>query len=326
MQRFSSVSPAHGRARTSSRSFVKLEPVPVPFAGQPASQAAPRRHHEFTALRTLSESGSVETLERAVRDSESILQTLLQVLFQANNDEFIVRMIGTLEKLLQANTSHPFTIGIAGGTGQGKSSIINALLGEKDLIPTSSVRACTAVAIEILKKLLENSPDRYIAKVNFITLEEWRAQLILLFADINSDSSEVNNSSTPAGIAWAKIRAVHPDITRETLSNYSVESLLAYPPVRELLDTNKIIKASEANEFRKAILPYVGGKASTVEVHELNPQGSGSGRASSQRRQVRITLWPLIRKVQIRTNAEILKTGLVLVDLVSSLRSCCVYI
>ena len=42
----------------------------------------------------------------------------------------------------------PFTVVVAGGTGAGKSTLVNALLGS-EVLPTSCMRACTAAVIEV---------------------------------------------------------------------------------------------------------------------------------------------------------------------------------
>jgi hypothetical protein len=40
-------------------------------------------------------------------------------------------------------------IGVVGDTGAGKSSLLNVLLGEAELLPTNGMRACTAAAVEL---------------------------------------------------------------------------------------------------------------------------------------------------------------------------------
>ena len=40
-------------------------------------------------------------------------------------------------------------IAVVGDTGIGKSSLLNALLDESSLLPTSGMRACTAVVVEV---------------------------------------------------------------------------------------------------------------------------------------------------------------------------------
>ena len=57
-------------------------------------------------------------------------------------------------------------IAVVGDTGSGKSSILNALLGHRWVLPTSGVRACTAVAVEI-----EDNPHNsmFEADIEFLT-------------------------------------------------------------------------------------------------------------------------------------------------------------
>ena len=50
-------------------------------------------------------------------------------------------------------------IGVLGSTGVGKSSLLNALLGEASILPTSGSRGCTAAVVELFynKDLLSAS-------------------------------------------------------------------------------------------------------------------------------------------------------------------------
>merc|ERR1739848_378728 len=41
------------------------------------------------------------------------------------------------------------TIGVLGNTGVGKSSLLNALLNEASILPTSGSRGCTAAVVEL---------------------------------------------------------------------------------------------------------------------------------------------------------------------------------
>ena len=65
-----------------------------------------------------------------------------------------------------------FVLGVVGSTGTGKSCLINALLGEAQLVPTNCVRACTAVITEISWNPSDNPEEKYIASVEFISPEE----------------------------------------------------------------------------------------------------------------------------------------------------------
>lgn len=57
-------------------------------------------------------------------------------------------------------------IAVVGDTGSGKSSLINALIGHRCILPTSGIRACTSVAIEIE----ENSDsNKFEADIKFLS-------------------------------------------------------------------------------------------------------------------------------------------------------------
>lgn len=58
-------------------------------------------------------------------------------------------------------------VGVFGKSGAGKSSLINAVLEEKDLLPTAQHEACTSVLIKV-EANMDNSDD-YKAEVEFLT-------------------------------------------------------------------------------------------------------------------------------------------------------------
>jgi ABC-type multidrug transport system fused ATPase/permease subunit len=54
-----------------------------------------------------------------------------------------------LERLHKSLTMPQCSVVVVGSTGAGKSTLLNSLLGEKDVLPTNGMRACTAVLIEL---------------------------------------------------------------------------------------------------------------------------------------------------------------------------------
>lgn len=59
-------------------------------------------------------------------------------------------------------------IAVVGDTGAGKSSLLNALLDHGNILPTSGMRACTAVVVEVQQNLRTNC---YEADIDFLSLE-----------------------------------------------------------------------------------------------------------------------------------------------------------
>ncbi|KAK7250208.1 hypothetical protein SO694_000066109 [Aureococcus anophagefferens] len=72
---------------------------------------------------------------------------------------------------------------VVGSTGAGKSSLLNALVGEAEVLPTNCMRACThapVVALECLARARARAP--YEVEVAFLSRDEWAAALAPLAA------------------------------------------------------------------------------------------------------------------------------------------------
>ena len=102
-----------------------------------------------------------------------------------------------IDQVLAKATETKTVIGMVGMTGAGKSSAANALLDEERLVPTSCMRACTAVITEIS---YNHGAGSYRAEIDFIDAADWRYEVQILFDEIlesNEDGAE-NNESTYA--------------------------------------------------------------------------------------------------------------------------------
>ncbi|XP_051774780.1 nuclear GTPase SLIP-GC-like isoform X1 [Erpetoichthys calabaricus] len=80
-------------------------------------------------------------------------------------------------------------IGIFGMTGTGKSSLINALLNEFDLLPTSSLEACTSCIVQVQAHEYSN----FTAEIEFLSKEEWEDELKELVGNCKHDRTQDSN-------------------------------------------------------------------------------------------------------------------------------------
>lgn len=91
-----------------------------------------------------------------------------------------------------------------GDTGAGKSSMLNALLGEQQIVPTNGMRACTAAIIELRANTAEQ--PGYSGEVEFVSREAWAKDEAELWKQLtNEDGSlmlECPKEGTPAHEAW----------------------------------------------------------------------------------------------------------------------------
>lgn len=214
-----------------------------------------------------------------------------------------------IEQAEQKGKAQKVIIGVVGATGSGKSSVINAILGEKQLVPTNCMRACTAVVTEISYN--DSTDCDYRAVIEFVSRREWQHELELLLGDIVVDgevNADIIDDDCEAGIAFAKVRAVYPHLDRRSLSETTVAELLDYDYIKDLVNTQIEFKTSTSEQLYEKIQKYVDSKEKLIEDFENHGLQASSSLD-------KIAYWPLIRNVRIYTKASVLESGGVLVDL-----------
>jgi len=122
---------------------------------------------------------------------------------------------------MENESSLPQTvIAVVGDTGSGKSSLLNAVLEHGTILPTSGMRACTAVVVRVSSN---ESTDNYEADVEFLAEKEWMDELKVLMKELTGRNGKIRTKQpdpdTEAAVAWNKIRAVYgpfsADVTPE---------------------------------------------------------------------------------------------------------------
>ncbi|KAJ5017546.1 Nuclear GTPase SLIP-GC [Colletotrichum sp. SAR 10_99] len=229
-----------------------------------------------------------------------------------------VRQIATVRK--RAVQTNKITIGVFGNTGDGKSSTINALLGEANLLPTNCMRACTACVTEISYNDDDDDENPYKAEIDFVSPDEWIREIKTFLDDVTAknaegdlnlddedddEEEESNDSDEGQGEenldgddtarSVAKARAVYANMDNEVLLESSVHDLMRHPNVHGVLGMTQTFKAQKAEELREMIECYID---STDENDEEA-----------------VAYWPLVKAVRIFTKAEALSNGVTIADL-----------
>ncbi|KUI65367.1 Nuclear GTPase SLIP-GC [Cytospora mali] len=271
----------------------------------PSVAHAPQQPKKITLdkLRNVADSTDLAKLEAGVGVARGILDAIRLPMADSKQREQI-DFLNTINGLMVKSNRTRTVVAVAGSTGAGKSSLVNAVLDEETLLTTSGFRACTAVITEISYNELDDPQQAYRAEVEFISQDDWASELKLLFNDLVEDKQLASahiDAKTEAGIAYAKIRAVYPDLTPEMLVKSKPEQLANRDTVLNALGKTREIACTNPRDLHKTLQVYLDSKDKATK---------GGSRSSQD-----MALWPLIKVVRVYCKAEALSTGLVLVDL-----------
>lgn len=188
----------------------------------------------------------------------------------------------------QAARKPEVSICMVGGTGCGKSTLINAILGVR-LLPVGSAGACTSAVAEIVHE----PGDRFVVDIEFVNLASWRSEMTQLFAEATPDDEapqDMLDAPLPldelARPARRKLLAIYGE---EALGATDPSQLAEPPPIarcfaegtRRLTETDPKLLAKDLKDYLDSHGPY----------------------------------WPIVKRIRIRGPFPALGEGIRLVDL-----------
>ncbi|CAJ2501356.1 Uu.00g042090.m01.CDS01 [Anthostomella pinea] len=274
-----------------------------PSHDEDADQDADNQPEETNYLERLVTQDSPEVLETGVTVGMHLLDRVRNALETFDSPD-VDAWFKTIQELRDRAKPTRTVVGVVGNTGAGKSSVINALLDEERLLPTNCLRACTASPTEISFNYSDDPSELYRAEIEFISASDWAKELATLYSDLldgNGDiSRDCTNPDSDAGIAYAKVKAVYPQKTKEMLARADAKSLAEEPAVRGVLGSFKVLKEEVAQDLYRRMQHYVDSKEKSI---------------GEKKRDIPMEYWPLIKVVRIFTKANALSTGAVIVDL-----------
>ncbi|KAG7465983.1 hypothetical protein MATL_G00160000 [Megalops atlanticus] len=214
---------------------------------------------------------------------------------------FLEELKRKISVLKEQSPDKKIYIGFFGKTGAGKSSLINAILNEDQLLPSGGCfSACTSVFVHVQANTESN---KYKADIEFISKEDWEAELRFLL-EILSDTNEDDRDDMEQGndedddlqsMAREKITAIYGDEGLQ--KNYcDLVGMKRFPEIPD--KCRKTLSFESAKELYENIGCYIRSDKDTSD-NGIQPQ-----------------LWPLVKRVTISVpNCPALLDRIVLVDL-----------
>ncbi|KAF3846364.1 hypothetical protein F7725_003442 [Dissostichus mawsoni] len=195
-----------------------------------------------------------------------------------------------LNKFLKNNIKHLETdkremVGVFGKTGAGKSSLINAIIGVKDLLPSGSISACTSVMIKVEANMRN---PKYEAKIEFITKEEWKEELWTLNNFLGDNEDQEKDEDYEDSVEKLSV------LYGEKWKNKSPENLLDKQYFKEIPE----FSIPRAKELSAKLVKYTRSESNEEDAKD-----------------VKRWYWPLVKCVTVRVPNNRLLQHVTLVDL-----------
>ncbi len=185
-----------------------------------------------------------------------------------------------------AGSAPEVAVALLGGTGAGKSTLINAL-SRKRILPVSSMKACTSAITEVAY-----GAGGYSVSVEFIDRDSWLKELYQLeqdIADARSAGADDAGASAIGREAMDKVTTVYGDSAGRYLTSLDQTELDEPAEITDAFARGSVLLETEDDSvFRDELKRYLD---------------------SDDR------YWPIVKQVRVRGPFDDLDDGVVLVDL-----------
>ncbi|XP_041860696.1 nuclear GTPase SLIP-GC-like [Melanotaenia boesemani] len=241
---------------------------------------------------------SVETLasKHPTVDSETAIKSKVKSKMESVDARIAAQKGIKLKNFLRTKikgleTDKRELVGVFGRTGAGKSSLINAVIGE-DLLPSGEFKACTTVMIKV--EASTDGKNEFRAEIEFIKKEEWKNEFWSLQQYVTKNAEDVTKDEDKD--ITEKLSAVYGEKWKEILIEKPMD-LRHFKKIPEFLKSEiKTLKSASAKGLSQKLVKYT--------RNDL-----------IQEEDVKKAYWPLVKCVTIKVPNNDFLQNVTLVDL-----------
>ncbi|MEQ2234611.1 hypothetical protein ILYODFUR_033299 [Ilyodon furcidens] len=198
-------------------------------------------------------------------------------------------------------------VGVFGKTGAGKSSLINAIIGKTNLLPSGDCNACTSVMIRVEASM----HTKYEADIEFITKEEWQDEVWSVFQyhrdDVDQENNEENNEDEDDGDDDDDDE--DEEYEKELSALYGKDRKLT--SIQEFMDPKNFKEIPEFLQCRTKTLTFDSAEMLSEGIAKYTRNDSSQGEGKELKR----LYWPLVKCVTVKVPKIALLQHVTLVDL-----------
>ncbi|XP_014861719.1 PREDICTED: nuclear GTPase SLIP-GC-like isoform X1 [Poecilia mexicana] len=204
---------------------------------------------------------------------------------------------GDLNKFLKneitkLSTDKREMVGVFGKTGAGKSSLINAVIGQANLLPIGDLNACTSVMI----KVEANMEDKYEAEIEFITKEGWQDEMWSMWQYLCDHMDQENDDEDD-------------DYENKLSAHYGKDRKQTKPD--EFMDPKNFREIPEFLQSKTKTLTFHSAEMLSEGIAKYTKNDPNQGEGKKLKR----LYWPLVKCVTVKVPNIPLLQHVTLVDL-----------
>ncbi|KAK6516339.1 hypothetical protein TWF506_006248 [Arthrobotrys conoides] len=236
-------------------------------------------------------------LHSQLASCKELLEDLGKILgkLPANRRDPHVKIIqADIKEFLSCTIDGGGIVGFLGQAGVGKTTLLNALLDLEDFLPDKEDGRCMPIVLEFAKSRPELGP--FTMDVKYITRAQLEEDAEVLFREVYVEGTKLQKPHTREAVSIQKrLNHLFPGAKWSSLSD-----------VRE--DITKLFAEDECLQQEDGIIRGMDQEACAEKLRDLTVSFSNDRPSEPER-------WPLVEKIRIYLDSEILNTGAIIADI-----------